>query len=145
MKRAFVLIAYFLGHWLSLALGLFIISQIPFLGISASRPLDLLYASFILLLVNTFIRPLIILISLPLVLLSLGLFYWVINAFILSWLSVFVPGFQVTSLLGAFIGSILLSLITGMLQKQFQAPNKAKLRPGPQINLPGKGEIIDID
>ena len=100
-------------HWLILALGLYLITLIPFLHIGYTHPSDLFWAALVLILVNTFVRPILILISLPLVLLSLGLFLLIINAIILYTLPHFVSGLVVPNFLSAFFGSLLLSLITG--------------------------------
>src|SRR5271154_6801209 len=98
-------------HWAILVFGLYLITLIT--PISFDAPKDLAWAALVLILVNTFIKPILILISLPLVLLSLGLFLLVINAIILYTLPHFVPGFHVPGFFSAFFGSVLLSLITG--------------------------------
>ena len=100
-----------LWHWAILVFGLYVITLIT--PISFDAPKDLAWAALVLILVNTFIKPILILISLPLVLLSLGLFLLIINALILYTLPHFVPGFHVPGFLSAFFGSVLLSLITG--------------------------------
>ncbi len=103
---------HFLFHWLSLAVGLLILAHLPFLGIHGDYTSSYIWAALVLIVLNTFIRPLLILISLPLVLLSLGLFLLVINGIILYCLPDFVSGFHVARLSGAIVGSILLSIIT---------------------------------
>ena len=100
-----------LWHWAILVFGLYLITLIT--PISFDAPKDLAWAALVLILVNTFIKPILILISLPLVLLTLGLFLLIINAIILYTLPHFVPGFHVPGFFSAFFGSILLSLITG--------------------------------
>ena len=102
----------FLWHWLVLVIGLYLITLIT--PISCDAPKDLAWAALALILVNTFIKPILIFISLPLVLLSLGLFLLIINAIILYTLPDFVTGFHVPNFLSAFFGSLLLSLITGL-------------------------------
>ena len=99
-------------HWAILVFGLYLITFIT--PISFDAPKDLAWAALALILVNTFIKPILILISLPLVLLSLGLFLLIINGIILYTLPDFVPGFHVPNFLSAFFGSLLLSLITGL-------------------------------
>ena len=101
-----------LWHWAILVFGLYLITLIT--PISFDAPKDLAWAALILILVNTFIKPLLILISLPLVLLSLGLFLLIINAIILYTLPDFVHGFHVPGFWSAFFGSVLLSIITGI-------------------------------
>src|SRR5271170_1407448 len=104
-----------LGHWAILVLGLYLITLIT--PISFDAPKDLAWAALVLILVNTFIKPILILISLPLVLLSLGLFLLIINAIILYTLPHFVHGFHVPGFTSAFFGSLLLSLITGIFTR----------------------------
>ena len=104
-------------HWLTLMGALYVISLIRPLGISFDTFRDLVLAAFILVLANTFIKPVLILFTLPLVLLTLGLFLLIINAIILYWIPDFVPGFHVPSFTSAFFGSILLSLITGFFSR----------------------------
>jgi putative membrane protein len=69
-------------------------------------------------LVNGFIRPILMLISMPLTCATLGLFSFVINALMLI-LVTFIPqlGFHVDNFLTALIGSILISLVGGLLSK----------------------------
>jgi putative membrane protein len=98
-------------HWAILVFGLYLITLIT--PISFDAPKDLAWAALVLILVNTFIKPLLILFTLPLVILSLGLFLLIINAIILYTLPHFVHGFHVPGFFSAFFGSVLLSLITG--------------------------------
>jgi putative membrane protein len=101
-------------HWAILVIGLYLITLITPLGITFDAPKDLAWAALVLILVNTFIKPILILISLPMVLLTLGLFLLIINAIILYTLPDFVHGFHVPGFWSAFFGSLLLSLITGI-------------------------------
>ena len=100
-------------HWLVLAFGLYVLTLIKPLGISSDSAEDLLWAALVLILFNTIIKPVLILFTLPLVLLTLGLFLLIINAVLLDWIPHFVPGFHVHGFASAFFGSLLLSLITG--------------------------------
>ena len=100
----------FLLHWATLALGLFIVTKIT--PITYSSPWDLVWAALVLIFFNAIIKPILIIITLPAVLLSLGLFLLIINALLLYWVPVFVHGFQVPSFGWAFVGSVILSLIT---------------------------------
>ena len=101
-------------HWLVLALGLYLLTLITPLGITFDSESALFWAALVLILANAFLKPLLILISLPLVLFSLGLFLLVINAIMLKIIPHFVPGFHVPSFTSAFFGAILLSIITGL-------------------------------
>lgn len=70
--------------------------------------------------VNTFIRPFLQLITLPISILTFGLFAILINVFLLWVTSKFVPGFEIANFTTAFIASILLSLVSWFLQKLAQ-------------------------
>ena len=74
-----------------------------------------LIAALILGLVNTFIRPLLILLTLPATLLTLGLFIFVINGLLFWFVGSFVQGFQVAGFWSAFFGAIVYSIISWAL------------------------------
>ena len=69
-------------------------------------------------LVNGFVRPILLLVSLPITCATLGLFVFVVNALMLI-LVTFIPalGFHVDNFLSALIGSILISLVSGGISK----------------------------
>lgn len=70
--------------------------------------------------VNTFIKPILQLIALPISLLTFGLFSFLINVFLLWWTAKFVPGFNIDSFTTAIIASIVLSLVSWFLHKLAQ-------------------------
>ena len=74
-------------------------------------------AAFLLGIVNAVIRPIFILLTLPLTLVTLGLFLLVINALMLWLVAGLVGGFHVSGFWGAFFGSILISLISWVLSR----------------------------
>ena len=126
-------------HWLILALGLYLITLITPLGVTYARIQDLFWAALVLIVANTIIKPVLILFTLPLVLLSLGLFLLVINAFIFYALPHFVHGFHVPSFLSAFLSSLLLSLITGLFTGYEKRASARRVQPAPR-----SPEVIDI-
>src|SRR5574341_2087640 len=96
------------------ALALLIVSTvIP--GIEVRGVLPALSAAFFLGLVNAVVRPIILLLTLPLTILTLGLFIPLINAFLLKLVSLFIHGFEVHGFWSAVFGAILLSLVSGLL------------------------------
>ena len=94
--------------WLSLAWSPLRVRRIPMISGAA------LLAALVLGLVNAFLRPLAILLALPLNILTFGLLWWlirwVVNAMMLWLTSAIVPGFKVRSFGPAFWGSALLTL-----------------------------------
>ncbi|MBW2038035.1 MAG: phage holin family protein [Deltaproteobacteria bacterium] len=74
-----------------------------------------LVAAFILGIVNAVIRPILVFLTLPLTVLTLGLFLLVINGLMLWLVAALVPGFHVNGFWGAVFGSILISIVSWVL------------------------------
>ncbi|HEY9688278.1 MAG TPA: phage holin family protein [Coleofasciculaceae cyanobacterium] len=101
-------------HWILTAVILLIIDALlP--GITISGFGVALIAALVIGLVNFFIRPVLALLTLPLNILTLGLFSFVINAIMFALVAWLVPGFQVANFLSALVGSLLLALMTAVL------------------------------
>ena len=79
-----------------------------------------LAAAFVLGLVNAVVRPLFVLLTLPVTVVTLGAFLLVINGLLLGLVSFIVPGFHVNGFLGAVVGSILLSVVSWILTRVVQ-------------------------
>lgn len=88
-------------------------------GVSIKNYWTALGVAILLGLINAFIKPLIILLTLPLTILTLGLFIWVINAWILMLIDKLVEGFQIRNFWWALIYSLFISLLNGILFKLF--------------------------
>jgi len=96
------------------ALALIIVSTvIP--GIEVKGVLPALSAAFFLGLVNAVVRPIILILTLPLTILTLGLFIPLINAFLLKLVSLMIQGFEVHGFWSAVFGALLLSIVSGLL------------------------------
>jgi putative membrane protein len=76
-----------------------------------------LVAAFLLGIVNTVLRPILIFFTLPITILTLGLFLLVINGLMLLLVSSIVGGFHVNGFGGAVLGSILISLVSWVLSR----------------------------
>ncbi len=81
---------------------------------------SLLGAALLLGILNAFVRPVLLILSAPLILLSLGLFILVVNALMLLWVPTFVPGFHVDRFGSAFWGAIMISVISWLLSAFFR-------------------------
>lgn len=77
-------------------------------------------AALLLGILNAFVRPVLLLLSAPLILLTLGLFILVINALMLYWVPTFVPGFRVESFGSAFWGAIVVGIVSWVLSAFFR-------------------------
>ena len=74
-----------------------------------------LIAGLVLGLINAIIRPILVILTLPFTLVTLGLFLFVLNAFCLWLTSVVVDGFTVQGFWAAFLGGLLVSLVSWVL------------------------------
>ena len=84
-------------------------------GIEVSGFGAALVASLVLGIVNAIIRPIFLLLTLPLNLLTLGLFTFVVNAIMLMLVASLVSGFSVNGFFSALLGSVILSLSSSLL------------------------------
>ena len=111
------------------------------------KPLDLLMASLILGILNAFLRPVLMLLALPLLILSLGLFMLVINALLLYFVGWFVPGFHVAGFWWAFLGALIISLVSLVLNT-LTGSGKSRIvfhrRKGPPDSHNDDGPIINV-
>ena len=78
-------------------------------------------ATLVMGLINAIVKPILLLFTLPLTILTLGLFLFVVNAISFSLVSYFTPGFTVNSFLDALFGSIVLSIVSSFLGMIFEA------------------------
>ncbi len=100
----------FFARWLVSAASIYIIAHF-LAGINVTGFEATLVAAAILGIVNTFIKPLLVLLTLPINIMSLGLFTLVINGIVLMATASVVGGLEVRGFLDAVIGSILISVV----------------------------------
>ncbi len=105
-----------LVKWVLLALLIMLIAWvIP--GITISGFLSAMIVVLVLSIVNLLIRPLVQLISLPLNVLTLGIFSLIINALLFLLVAKFSPGFQIEGFWSGFFGALILSVIYPFIDK----------------------------
>lgn len=97
-------------NWLLSALSLMIVSQV-ISGFEVSSFVTALIAALVIGLVNATLGIFLKIVTFPLTLFSLGIFWFVINALMLKLASAFVPGFTINGFLPAFFGAVVLSLV----------------------------------
>jgi len=100
--------------WALFALALILIAKIvP--GIAITGFVTALIAALVIGLVNILIKPIITILTLPINILTLGLFTFIINAALFALAAFFVPGFQIGGFIPALIGSILFSILSMLI------------------------------
>ena len=96
-------------RWLLLAAALLLVAHL-YSGVTVASFGQAMIAAFVLGLLNTLVRPLLVLLTLPVTLLTLGLFLFVINALMFWAAAGVLDGFGVTGFAAALIGSLIYSL-----------------------------------
>ena len=109
-------------NWVLSAIAVWIVAQLG-IGISVRGATAALVAALVIGLINATLGALLKIITFPLTLVTLGLFWFVINALMLELASAVVPGFQVRGFFAAFVGAIVLSLVN-LLLKAIVMPSK---------------------
>jgi putative membrane protein len=121
-------------RWLIITVAILLASQfVP--GIKVDSLSTAVIAACVLGLINIFVRPVLVLLTLPLSILTLGLFYFFVNAFLLELVSYLVSGFVVKDFFSAFLGSLIISFVS-WLANSFIASHK--------IDKPDDPDYIDL-
>jgi putative membrane protein len=138
-------------RWLTLTAAIVFTSYL-LEGIRVSGFLSALLAAAILGILNAFFRPIALLLTLPINILSLGLFTFIINALMLKMASGVITGFEVVGFWSAIFGSLLISIISWLLNSfindrgtvtSFDSEYRAKQNPrggNDTIDLEDKGD-----
>lgn len=104
----------FLIRAVVVGIGLWLASKIVH-GIAFNSTETLIAAALLLGIVNAFVRPIIVILTLPITLLTLGLFLLVINALMIMLVAYFLPGFMVASFWSAVFAAIIVSLTSWVM------------------------------
>jgi len=138
----------FIASWIINTLAVAIASCIvPHIRYDRFR--DLIIASLLLGIFNAFLKPFLMFIALPLLVFTLGLFMFVINALLLFLVGSILKGFHVDTFWAAFWGALIISIVSVVLNSFTGAGNaRVQIRRGkgpPRDSGPGgNGPVIDV-
>jgi putative membrane protein len=104
----------FIAHWAITALAL-VVADWALDGVRISSGLVLVVSALVLGLVNALVRPLLVLLTLPFTILTLGLFYLVVNGIAFGLAAALVPGFDARGLGSAVAGALIVGLVSWLL------------------------------
>ena len=137
----------FLQRWTITTLGVLAAATIVD-GVRAETNFGLLAASLLLGILNAVIRPVMLLVALPLLVVTLGLFTFIINATLLYFVGWIVKPFYVEDFWAALKGSIVISIVSLLANLLFgkkktrEVPSQPPRRPPPPNT--GSGPVIDV-
>ncbi len=104
----------FLIHTLVVAVAVWVATQVVS-GVAASGIIPLAIMALVLGIVNAVIRPILVILTLPLTVITLGLFYFVVNGLAFGLAAALVPGFDVAGLWPAILAGIVVSLVSWVI------------------------------
>lgn len=144
----------FFQIWIGNTFGVLVAAHlVP--GIEYDNLAGLIIAALLLGVLNAFVRPILLLLALPLVLLTLGLFMLVINGVMLYWVGALIKTFHVSGFWPAFFGALIVSLVSLAFGAFFPVPGQQtqwRVRTWRTTRRPSKpppddddgGPIIDV-
>lgn len=112
-----------LARWIVNGAALLLVAYL-YPGVQVGSFTAALIAALVLGLVNAVVRPILVILTLPVTILTLGIFLFVINALLFWLVAEVVPGFTVAGFLAALIGSLLFSVITTITSWILFSPKK---------------------
>ncbi len=122
-------------RWLVITVAILLSSKF-ISGIRVDSLLTALIAAGILGLINVFIRPVLIILTLPLSIITLGVFSFFINAFLLEFVAYIIPGFEVDGFLAAFLGALIISIVSWLANLFIVNNNTGR---------PKRQDVIDLE
>jgi len=117
-------------------------------GIQVSGFFSAVFAAAVLGILNAFFRPIALLLTLPINILSLGLFTFIINALMLKMASGLIPGFGVYGFWTAIFGSFLISVISWLLNAfigEQGSLSPINRKQGPDAEIREQEDTIDLE
>jgi putative membrane protein len=136
---------HFLGNWAINTLAVLVAAMILHNHIHYEGAVSLVIAAFLLGILNAFVRPILMLLALPFLLVTLGLFMWVINALLLYLVGLLLaPHFDVDSFRYAFVGALIISIVSTVLNIATGNSQLSVRRGPPGGKKPGGDDVIDV-
>ena len=133
---------HFVVRWAVTTVAVFVAA--PIVGLSYSGLSCLIGASLLLGIVNAFVRPILLILSAPLILLSLGFFIFIINALMLLGVGRVIPCFHVPGFWSAFFGALIISFVSWVLSAFFRGSDgRVHVLTHPTKIKPVSGRVIE--
>ena len=104
----------FLLTWIGNSLAIYAVAYLM-RSVDVASVLDAFLAGGVLTLINAVVKPILVILTLPLTIITLGLFYFLVTAFCLWLASYLVPGFMVRGVFSTILAAILVSIISAVL------------------------------
>jgi putative membrane protein len=117
---------WFFVNWLTNAAALGVVAWIlP--GVTIASLPALAVAAIVLGIVNSVVKPVLLVLTLPLTVMTLGVFYFIVNGMAFALAAWIVPGFEVRSLVWAMLGAALVGLVSMFIDSFRQPPQRTRV------------------
>jgi len=136
----------FLQRWIVNTVGVLVAANVVS-GIHYETYVGLFLASLLLGVLNAFVRPIMIVLALPLLVFTFGLFLLVINALLLYFVGALLKPFHVDSFGAAFLGALIISVVSMLVNWLLGSGDThfhVSRRPPPGPPSSGSGPVIDV-
>jgi putative membrane protein len=140
--HSFTGVTLMLIRWLTLTCAV-IVSAYLLNGIHVSGFFSAFFAAAALATLNTFLRPILFIITLPITLMTLGLYTLLINALMLKMASALIPGFDIVGFWPAVLAALIISGVDWLLTRVVSRLRPPE-RPGPGAESSDPGSVIDL-
>jgi putative membrane protein len=132
-------------RWLIITVAI-LLSSILIPGIRVDSLPTVVIAAGLLGLINISIKPVLIILTLPLTIITLGLFSFIINAFLLKLVAYFVTGFEVDGFFSALLGALVISLVNWLANRFIVRAKTGPGRPNEpdRSHRPDNPDYIDL-
>ena len=104
----------FILNWLVNAAALWVAVEL-LSGLAVSSTETLFLAALVIGLINSIVKPVLLILTIPITVLTLGVFYLVLNGLLLYLAAAVTPGFTIANFGSAFLGALIISIVSTML------------------------------
>ena len=115
----------FVLNWLINAAALWVAVEL-LSGLAVSSTETLFLAALVIGLINAVVKPILLILTIPITVLTLGIFYLVLNGLLLYLAAALTPGFTIANFGSAFLGALIVSAVSTMLHLLIKAERKGK-------------------
>jgi putative membrane protein len=128
---------FLLTRWLVITVAILVAATVLRAGIHVDSLSTAIIAAATLGIINAFLRPVLLILTLPLTLLTLGVFTFVLNALMLLLVAYFVPGLEIDGFSWAFLGALIISIVSWVA-------NHFINKPAPNTDGRQKPDYVDM-
>ncbi|MFC1836182.1 phage holin family protein [Thermodesulfobacteriota bacterium] len=131
-------------RWLATSVAIFLVPYVTS-GVRVDGVATALFAAAVLGILNAFLKPVLLLLTLPFTILTLGLFVLIINAMLFQLAGWLVPGMHVDSFWYALLAAVMVSIVSWIMNLAFDPETRGKIVVvGRETREPDSDGVVDL-